>query len=316
MAEDEKARFPWLAASLVLGVALTLYNWLGGHGGANPAYNVSYALGNAVLAWAVLFIFGLRRSGAPGILGSFGVLWAMAFAGLLMSSPQIEASQDSAGRLSEKMTTLIDQTTDNTLTRIEDIEAGPQRPGMKGQLSTFATAMFNEMIAIQNEYIAELTVIGWDTVLDPARLKADPDMTQSAQMLTQARDAATRLCAQQERRLEAKARQVVSELTLRESDRKTLFQSFMRGMEEKAPVRAEICRLEVAIIDEVGEVLFVLAGDPNWVHEDGMFLFSDDQNVETFNTHWGAIQTMSAKQKALQKDAMTEAQQGLRAAGF
>ncbi len=314
--DGDKKRFPWLAASVMAGGALALFNWLGGKGTGDAWFDLGQALGGAIIVWAVLLLVGLRRSGAGGMVGGLGVLWFLAFGGLLASAPQLTAPAGTTERLTDQLTRVMEQSNSDSLEMVDELQVGTPTRDAKGQAEVFAAKTLNAMIAVQNEYIAEMQVIGWDKVLDADRLRADADLSESMRMMEQARGAANRLCREQRSRFEAAGRQAAEELDMTPREKQQLLESFLRGVESSAGDRDEICRLELAILDEFGGLLAVFGSDPGWVLKDGMFLFTEDRHVERFNHHFQNIQTMTEQQEALRKAAMSEGQAQLRKAGL
>lgn len=314
--DSEKKVFPWAPASVVAGFALGMFNWLGGKGTAAPAFDAGQALGGAVLVWCVLFLFGLRRAGAVGMVGSLCLVWFLAFGGLLASGQPVSLPGASGPKVSDQLDRVAEQATADTLVPIDEVQVGEASRDVVGQAKVFVSQVLNEMIAIQNEYMAEIQVIGWEKILDADRLSADADLSESLRMMNQARDAATRMCEQQTPRLEAAGKRIAAGLNLSEKEKQSILEGFLKGLREKAAEREEVCRLEIAILDEFGGVLGVFASDPGWTVENGQFLFTEDRHVERFNHHYQNITVMTEQQDALRKQAMAETQTKLREIGL
>jgi hypothetical protein len=315
--ETKTPSYPWLPAALIVGGALALFNWITsqGEGTTSTAYWIGVALGQAVLGWMALLLTGLQRAGVRGVGGAFLVIWLVAFFGI---APANAPTQSKVGEpaLSGKIAEMREAVREGRLVSVAPVE---QRVGGKSERELaveFNNRVLNAIMDQRNGYLAEIKAIGWETILDADRLYADNGMVETAQMLAQAEDAAIRSCESYREKSEASARRVAAEIGASAAMQKELLEGFMAGMERGAPVAEEICRIEMALLQEFEGAMLILQNDRDWVVENGSIMFMSAASLENFNGHLTRIQAMTAEQAKLQDDSLKRGQELLERAGM
>lgn len=259
---------------------------------------------------------GLSGAGIAAVVIGVLVVGGLVLALLAWGVMGLRGGPREGERITDQMGRLIEQAGSGERAPVDRIELESYSGGERGRAERVLQRVLNESIAIQNEYLAELQRIGWDRVLDPVRLDGDRDMTESNRILAGGREAATRLCREQESRLLAAAREAVQEAYPNAASRQEVLDGIEKGMREAAGPRQEICRMELAIIDEVAGMMGVLESDPGWTVDGEYFMFTGDDHVERFNRHLDAMQALVQQQDALRRENMDKAQQDLRKMGL
>lgn len=273
------------------------------------------AHGNKTSLWRAT---GQGRSASGRLAGAFAVFLLFASAGVSAGGQEGSGSGGEERRIADDTDQLIEEITgeDAGIGPVSKIEESNFSDDQKGQLRLFATRVLNSQIEMRNAYMAELQRAGWDTILDPKRLAADASMEQSNRIVDEARSAAARLCREMRPRSEATARVVAAELNLPESTKRELLAGFLQATEEMAPTSDELCRLELAILEEIAGAVSVFGRDPDWQLDGEQYVFSEDRYVDEFNAHIQQFQALSETQTALQREVMTKASAQIRKAGF
>jgi cell division septum initiation protein DivIVA len=245
---------------------------------------------------------------------------ALALASLLSAAVASAGAQETAApggtgnEMADRMDQLIEETTgdDAGFGPVASLEEQGYSDDELGQAKLFATRVLNEHIAMRNEYMAELQSIGWASILDANRLKADAGLEQSNRMLEQARLAAVAMCEDMRPRSIANARSVAAQLKLSERQKKALVEGFILGLDRNVATTETLCRMELSILDEVAAIVSIFARDTAWEAQDGNYLFSDDRYVQEFNGRLQNVELLTKTQTDLQRKSMTQAAERMR----
>jgi serine/threonine protein kinase len=168
-------------------------------------------------------------------------------------------------------------------------------------------SFFNDMIALQNDYLAALDKDGINTLLDANRVAKDPNFRESRSIL-----ARVRITVQ---RFRIKASSILADFPKRlndnlldEKSNDAMMSGYREGVGKSLPRLKETWDLEVAVIDHMDDLIDHLeATRSHWIPEDGMFTFERDGDLNKFNAIMAKITACVEKQTEIKESAQKSA---------
>jgi hypothetical protein len=181
------------------------------------------------------------------------------------------------------------------------IDTTPKSMGEFGEFERFVKEMLNGLADQRNSYLEELKRIGWEKLLDAGRLKSDPSLSQSRQMIQEAKDAIANQKIKQDIFLK-QTRAKLAEINVEESAKAKIIKGFDSGLSQSRKQLEESWDLEQKIVLEAEEIINMLAEKRgSWVLEKDTLIFSKQAELDNYNAHLAAINAISAKQIEIQK---------------
>lgn len=180
----------------------------------------------------------------------------------------------------------------------------PPVPGDMGELQKFLRAQIGEFQRLQQGYRQELHGIGWETVLNPDRIRGDVGLRKSQEMVTQAKQIVQKYAGQTEtvlRGLEAK----IQTLAVSEDVRRSTLTGFRNSM-AKGNRSVEVWRLEAARVEGVEKIISLLQSSGNWTVENGQVAFESAADLARFNEAVASINLLRKQEAELRKDAQAD----------
>jgi hypothetical protein len=292
----------WLA---VLCIVLLVYTASRSDPGGDAAYATGYATGIA-LVWAAIFHFIFARKRGARFAGvSFALVVASVWAGSWVAFKAHDKREQMA-----KMQAGMQRELDTVARSVAEakptgkIDTTPAASGEVGEMERFGRVFLARMAELRNDYLRQLDAIGWDGILDAQRIAADKDLAQSRQIVAKAR---TLVASYREKALATieSARADIDKLSISEDARRGFRKGFENSLETSRGRLVEQLSLEAGIVDEVGKLFDLLAAKRSaWTARGGKIVFSDPAALASFNGHLAEMQKMSARQGALQKQAL------------
>lgn len=157
------------------------------------------------------------------------------------------------------------------------------------------------LVSLHNDYLVELSAIGWGNILVPERIKCDTSFVESRTILKQAKEIVKKY------RLETNtlinnAKTKILNLNVSQSLRHVMEDEFDIGItESKNQIDAQ-WDLEEKSLLEFEQIITLLSSKRNsWVVENGQILFYNDDDLTRFNTYIKNIQYIVNKQQEIKK---------------
>lgn len=184
------------------------------------------------------------------------------------------------------------------------------RSGRPGEIEKFLRYSIDQMVAQRNQYQAELDNIGWDRILDPERLAADPRLARSKVAIRQAKEIVDKYTEQMSVLL-AKMRNDINALSLSAGEKAEAREAFEKGTQESSQTRNLIWQLEREIVWKCGEMIDYLYMDyGNWSVSDSQIIFSSNEKAAAYNRYLEAIEKLVAQQEQLRRYGVQKVQAG------
>ena len=308
MAEKESKVRPednlWkIALALVCGGILAYGFLYSDNRRTDLTYLVGRNLPMALCVWG-LFYFVVARKCRGKVAGfSFVAIFISLIAsGLIASSQNEREARQGLAEIHDLYSGMLDAATDSEgLPRRIDmrIDVTPKARGEFGEIERFLKECINQNISQRNDYLLDLEAIGWDSILDPGRIKADRTFVESRAMIQQARE----ISAKHRGRLDAllrNAREDILSLNVSESSKREMLSGFDEGLEEAKEGREAIWTLEENILQEVENIINLLSSARKWTVEDEQIVFYRDRDLDSFNSYLSGIDQMVEQQQAIQ----------------
>ena len=173
--------------------------------------------------------------------------------------------------------------------------------GRSGQIDKFLRESINQMVALRNQYQAELYNIGWDRLLDPGRIALDTRLVKSKAKIRQAKEIVDKYEKQVNALLD-NMRNDINKLNLSANEKAKARDAFERGTQESSQTRNQIWQLERAIVWKCGEMIEYLYSDYGyWSVSDGQMIFSNNEKAAAYNRHLEAIEKLVAQEEQLRR---------------
>jgi len=206
------------------------------------------------------------------------------------------------------------QTRDDPGARINPFDVGPVPEDEAGRMHQVMRQYLNMVVKARNDYLSELDDIGWNDVLDPDRLQADADMTESRRLSGQARDAMARAETNSVAALAALPG-LIEAAPLSAANKRDMLKGYRRSSERGLADMRGSFALESQTLDQF-EGMVELLDRVEWGVEESQIVFYSDADVETFNGYFNRINTLSAELEARQKAGLDRARETLSRSGY
>ena len=173
--------------------------------------------------------------------------------------------------------------------------------GRSGQIDKFLRESINQMVALRNQYQAELYNIGWDRLLDPDRIALDIRLVKSKATIRQAKEIVDKYEKQVNALLD-NMRNDINKLNLSANEKAEARKAFETGTQESSETRSQIWQLERAIAWKCGAIIDYLYWDyGNWSVSDGQIIFSSNEKAAAYNRYLEGIEKLVAQQEQLRR---------------
>ena len=292
----------WLA---VLCIVLLVYTGSRSEVGGNAGYALGYGMGTGLIPW-VIFHFAVARRRGSGFAGvSLALILASAAAGTWIAF-RAHDSREQMARMGASMQKELDAVARSVQEAkpTAKIDTTPAAGGEVGEMERFGRTFLSRMAELRNDYLRQLDSIGWDGILDAKRIAADKGLVQSRQMVGKARALVASYKDKALATIES-ARADIDKLPISDEARRGFRKGFEKSLETSRGRLVEQLTLEAGIVDEVGKLFDLLAAKSGtWAVRGGKVVFTDQATLSGFNAHLAEMQKLSARQGALQKQAL------------
>lgn len=313
MKTDEQRSQPaiWLSALAVLCVGILVWGLVGP---VPPMASMAYAIGYAAGAGALggfVFTMVFRRFWPGKGFFAFAAIGITMFGALLVS---VERSRTDGLKVMEfiRSDMLGGLIAADPAKPIPNIASGESPPGDAGVLQRFLTTMYNHQAETQRAYLAKLDDIRWDTVLDPARIERDTTFAESDVMFTDARAAIAMFREEESSYMKSLDGQVRALDFSSDAVREDAANGLARGLVRNTPVQAQMWDLESQVVDRIEDVARILHDRRGaWTLEDGQLYFESAEDNDRYNAAFDAVDEVIARQDALRKSQLLNAQKML-----
>jgi hypothetical protein len=223
---------------------------------------------------------------------------------------QHEAMQKVAASMKSDIESIVSQSQDSQgMPRaIKPLATTPTAAGDDaGILRDYLTSVLNQSIALRNDYLAEITATGWDKALDPDRLRADKDLSQSLAMVAKAKAIVAKFRGRTHA-LMGDLRNQIMALKVDEAQKQSVLKGFDESTAKSAGSVDAQWDMEARIVDEVGGIFELLRDrQGQWQVNGREVLFRNQADLAAFNAHLAAVQEISRQEEQLRSQKMAKA---------
>lgn len=305
---DQPSR-AWMTSLAIVCLGIVAYGYLySKNTTSNFAFLFGYNLPIGLVIWAIFHVAVGRKQGKKNAGLAFAAIFGALIASDLISYSQQKVSATQAiTEIQKDYSSITKAATDaqGLPQRIDrQLDTTPTTKGEFGEMERFMKTFMNKMASQRNDYLLELDAIGWAKILDPERVRQDKTLMESKMMVQQAKDIVGKYRARTYTLLE-NARKDIGTLNVSENSRQEMASGFDRGMAKSRTQIDALWELEAKTISEFENIFALLAArNGAWVVQDGKILFASDHDLNTFNSYVLAIQDLTSKEEAIQKQSI------------
>jgi len=282
---------------------------------SNLAYLIGFSFPLALLIWAIFYSAVARKRGAKIAGFSFLAIYISMIAnGLIGYSHHKQEAKQAISEIKKQYSELIDSSTDSQgfPKRIDKpIDTTPIASGEFGEMERFLKEIMNQMASQRNDYLLELEAIGWNSILDANRIKADKTFIEGKVTIQKAKV----VVAKYTKITQSSYKDIkdnISSLDISESSKKEMLTGFNRELRKSKATVDAMWTLEAKTISEFDKIITLLAAKKSaWAVEGEQILFYNDSDLERFNSYIATIQNIVKQQEAIQRQNVQTANRGL-----
>lgn len=279
---------------------------------SDPAFLAGQYLVYALLLWGIFHAIFLRKRGSKLSGIAFAAIYIALFAGgLIAASKQKHQVVQAISSIQQEMNRVATYATDSGGLPGRMERAPVQTPtasGEFGEIERFMKGLIDRMVAQRNDYLLELEAIGWNSILDAQRIKADTTLSESKVMIERAKAIIDKY-EKKTADLMQDARAQITALNMSESTKREMLAGLEKGMSKSGKRLDEQWRLEKQVVRQFENIVLFLALRRNWVVQGEQILFYNDEDLAKFNTYIGTIQSLVRQQEQIQKSSYAEINQ-------
>jgi hypothetical protein len=274
----------------------------------NFVYLLSYNLPIAALLWFFYYLIFARKSGAKAVGFSFLVIFISLIASALIGfTQQKQNAKRALTEMQDQYSTLMDSITDSQgqPQRIEKrIDTTPKSRGVFGEMEKSIKGFMGQMASQRNDYLLELEAIGWNSVLDPKKIRLNGRLDESKVTIQKAKKIVVKYREKTDVLLQD-FREKLQSLNMSASLKQEALSGFDRGMEKSKDEIGAMWSLELSIVKEMEKIINLLVKTNGaWVVKKNQILFYDENDLNRFNAYLASIKSLVKKQQQLQKKSV------------
>jgi hypothetical protein len=271
---------------------------------SNLSYLIGYNLPLALVVWGIFYAAVARKSGAKiGGFSFIAIYISLIASGLIGYSQQKQEAKQALTDIKNQYSALIESSTDSqgVPKRIEKpIDTTPKASGDIGEMERFSKEFLNQIASQRNDYLLELETIGWKSILDANRIKADKTFVESKDTIQKAKEIVNKY-REKTTTLLSNTKEKIHSLNISESSKKGLLSGFEQGIKESKNNTDAVWSLEGKIINEFENIINLLSDKKEaWIVEGKKIIFYDSNDLDRFNSYISSIQKIANQQKEIQ----------------
>lgn len=275
---------------------------------ADLAYLIGLNLPLALIISCLFYAVVPKQRGAKiGGFSFLAIFICMIASGLIGYSQQKREAKQALSQIQHQYSEMIESSTDaqGLPKRIEQpINTTPKARGEFGEIERFTKECMDHMASQRNDCLLELEAIGWNSILDANRIKADKTFVESKTTIQKAKEVAIKY-RNQTNTLLSNAKENIRSLNISESSKMKMLSSFDRGMEKAKKNIDAMWSLQDKTIKEFENIITLLSTRKGaWVVEGEQILFYNDSDLERFNSYIASIQNIVKQQEEIQRQSV------------
>jgi len=274
----------------------------------NLPHLVGYNLPLALIIWGIFYAVVARKLGAKiGGFSFLAIFICMIGSGLIGYSQQKQEAKHAMSEIQNQYSEMIESSSDSQgmPKRIDKlIDTNPQARGEFGEMERFMKEFMNQMAYQRNDYLLELEAIGWNSILDPQRIRTDKGLVESRVTIKKAKYIVAKY-REKTNLLLHNARENLQSLDMSASLKREAISGFDRGIEKAKTQIDSMWTIEEKVVVEFENIIELLsARNDAWVVQESQFLFYNDTDLNKFNSYIDSIQGLVNEQQQIQRQSV------------
>lgn len=302
----------WISILAITCFSILAYGYLYSQ---NTINDFSFLLGENLVQgfflWGIFhLICGKKGNKKSAWISFFIILTSLISSDFIGYSQQSKNVKLAISETQKGYSELINSGTDNQglPKRIENqLDTTPSAKGEFGEFERFMKTTMNQFASLRNDYLLEMEAIGWLNILNPERLKDDKSLIKSKAIIQNAKEIEMKYREKTYALLE-KIRSDINNLNTSENMKAQALKGFDKGMIKSRSQIDELWNLEEQTILEFENIINLLAAvNGTWVIQNKQVMFSNEEDLASFNSYIENIKKLAEKQVSLQKQNIASA---------
>jgi hypothetical protein len=272
------------------------------------AYLIGFNFPFTLIIWGIFYVAIARKRGAKiGGFSFLSIFICMIASGFIGYSQQKQEAKRALSEIQDQYCEFIESATDSQglPNRIDKtIDTTPQARGEFGEIERFVKEFMNQMTSQRNDYLLELEAIGWNSILDPQRIRVDKGLIESRVTVRKA----TNIVAKYQERTNVllhNTREKIGTLNISAPSKRESLSGFDRGMEKAKLQIDSMWALEGKVVAEFENIINLLSErNGAWVAQGSQILFYNDSDLNKFNSYIASIQSLVNQQQQIQNQSV------------
>lgn len=301
----------WLIVLAALCLAILAFGaFVSTNSVSNTAYLVGFYLPLALVLWGILYATCLRRRGIlRNILALVAIQTSLVSAGLISATKherQAEALVESLKEELDRLAALATDSGDPAPGAAKSSVGSRKLSGEYHELELLTRSVFAQILELRNDYLAELSAIGWDDMLSAERLAGDAGLVESKKRIVAAR-AIVEKYRKKTDEFVLSVRVQAQNMKASAATKREFIQGFERRASGADGSFAQVWNFESHVVDKCEELIDLLGSCEGWEVADGQILFVRDEDVTSYNALLETIFELAAQQEERQRRGFEDA---------
>jgi hypothetical protein len=195
----------------------------------------------------------------------------------------------------------------------EEIQTSPKSKGVFGEIERFIKIFMDRSVSLRNDYLLELSTIGWDKLLDPIRLKNEGTFVESRLKINKAKEIVEKYKKLTNILFEEDTFVEIDRLEISEDLKQEMKNVWKRGLEPTKIMLSRYWYLEGEIILEAEKIFNLLSlRKDEWIIENQQVIFYNENDLKEYKTYISNVQDNAKEQQLIYQQNIDQAEESLK----
>lgn len=278
---------------------------------------LGYYFPGSIIVWLIFYATFTRKKGAKIAGISFIIIYVSFMLSGYLSVTMLKIEANKAITEIETQFEKIVKSSGSTSgipERIqEEIQTSPKSKGVFGEMERFLKIFMDRSVSLRNDYLLELSAIGWDKILDPIRLKNERTFVESKFTINKAKEIVEKYKTLTNSLFEEDAFAEIDRLEIDEDLKQEMKNGFKRGLEPTKIMISRYWYLEGETILEAEKIFDLLSSRKDaWIIENQQVLFYNENDLKEYNTYISNVQDNVKEQQLIHQQSVDQAEESLK----
>ena len=278
---------------------------------------IGYYLPSSIIVWLIFYAIFTRKKGAK-IAGISFIIIYVSF--MLSGYLSVTMHKIEAKKAITEIETQFEKIAKSSSSpsgipeRIqEEIQTSPKSKGVFGEMERFVKIFMDRSVSLRNDYLLELSAVGWDKILDLTRLKNDRTFVESKFTINKVKEIVEKYKTLTNNLFEEGAFAEIDRLEIDEDFKQEMKDGFKRGLGTTKIMIDRNWFLEEKCLLEIEKIIDLLSTHKDvWVIENSQILFYNENDLKEFNAYIYNIQEIVKEQQLIQQQSIDKAKESLK----